>query len=54
MIKVLAFLESNIPTIEPELNKWLDKYTIQYVWSTNSRLVFILKEKASHHKKKEE
>jgi hypothetical protein len=45
MIKVLAFLEAELPKVEPELNKYMDKYSIVYVWHTGSRLVFILQEK---------
>ena len=45
MVKVLAFLEASLPTIEPELNKYMDEYNIVYVWSTGARLIFILQEK---------
>jgi hypothetical protein len=45
MIKVLAFLEAALPTIEPTLNEYMGKYDIVYVWSTGSRVIFILQEK---------
>ncbi len=46
MIKVMTFLESAVASIESELNKHMSKYDIVYVWSTGSRLVVILKERA--------
>jgi hypothetical protein len=46
MFKILVFMESDLARIEPELNQYADEFEIAYVWSTNIRLVFILKEKA--------
>ena len=45
MIKLLAFLEADLPRVENEVNKYMDKYDLVYVHSTGSRLIFILKEK---------
>jgi hypothetical protein len=45
MIKILVFMESDLARIESEINKYMDKYKIEYVWSTNVRIVFVLKEK---------
>lgn len=45
MIKVMAFLEADLPRIETELNPYMDKYEIIYVFHTASRLVFILRER---------
>jgi|WetSurMetagenome_2_1015567.scaffolds.fasta_scaffold931365_2 hypothetical protein len=56
MIKLLAFLEADLPRIENEVNQYMDKYDLIYVHSTGSRLVFILKEKVvkrNHHAQKE-
>ena len=57
MVKVLAFLEADLPRIAKELNVYMDKFDIAYVWNTGARLIFILKEKPARGRpanKKEE
>jgi hypothetical protein len=55
MIKILAFLEAELPRVENEVNQYMDKYDVEYIFNTGSRLIFVLKEKAapkrSHHAK---
>jgi hypothetical protein len=46
MIKILAFLEADLPRVEDEVNKYMNKYSIEYIFNTGSRLVFVLKEKS--------
>lgn len=45
MVKILAFLEADLPRIESEINPYMDKYDIVYVFHTAARLVFVLKER---------
>jgi len=46
MFKVLVFLESDLPKMEDELNKF-KAWDLVHAWATtNNRMVIILKEKA--------
>lgn len=56
MVKVLAFLEADLPRVEAELNLYMNKFSIAYIYHTGSRLVFILKEKSrsGSHKRSSE
>lgn len=47
MIKILAFLEADLPRVESEINPYMAKYDIKYIYHTGARLIFILKEKPS-------
>lgn len=53
MIKILAFLEADLPRIEAEINPYMTDYQIAYVWNTGARLVFILQEKPKRGRPKE-
>jgi hypothetical protein len=53
MYKVLAFLESEIYKIEEELNQYKG-YDFVASWTTNTKLVIILKKKAEAGRPKKE